>query len=247
MRSLLAAAPSPGGDIRRGGPVVGCFPTASTCGSAHEPVMRTRACSPAPAARAGRAGRQKLPSLHHRVDDRGASDAAPRLISGTTTRRSCVSRAAVGAALEQHHGLGAASSGLLWSGRARMLTSPVTKSNAKPWNTSRKSSVRRRASDCRLSTPSSPRRWTGLRLHELASARWPVDLAGHARKVHLRRRADPVQTPLQLAPPRDRVRVVEAAQRRAAVGDAQVEGVFGPCRHAGARPQCWSRPSVRWR
>ena len=84
--------------------------------------------------------------------------AVPASISGTTsTRRSCVSRAR--SALPSISTAALAPFICRFEVRATpccTATSPRTKSNAKPCeNTSRKSSVRRRGSDCRLSTPSS--------------------------------------------------------------------------------------------
>ncbi len=86
------------------------------------------------------------------------TEAVPALISGTTTTRmSWVSRA-----MSARPSISTAAftpficrllvEAMPWA----MVTSPRRKSKAKPSeNTSRKSSVSRRGSDCRLSTPSS--------------------------------------------------------------------------------------------
>jgi hypothetical protein len=86
------------------------------------------------------------------------SEAVATLISGTTTTiRSCVSRARSALPSISTAALTPFICRLLVKAMpCSMVTSPRTKSNEKPsLNTSRKSSTRRRGSDCRLSTPSS--------------------------------------------------------------------------------------------
>ena len=121
------------------------------------------------------------------------SAAVPALISGTTTtRRFCVSRA-----MSAEPSISTAALTpficrlLVLATPWLILASPRRKSKAKPWlKTSRKSSVSRRGSACRLSTPSS------LAMPGSALRNWPdldvdLQLAAQARVVEREGRAAP--------------------------------------------------------
>ena len=154
------------------------------------------------------------------------SEAVPALISGTTTTlMSCVSRAMSALPSISTAAFTPFICRLLVAAMpCWMVTSPRRKSKAKPsLNTSRKSSVSRRGSDCRLSTPSSLAR-PGSALRNWPGLDVDVEAAVHRGVVQRQRRAEPRHLPLHaaVAAPHH-VLHAEARQQLARVGDVELE------------------------